>query len=87
MANKYKRFSEELERLEVRIELALRIEIQASKHISKHVNTKCLKVNVFDYTELASINGNLTFLDKDGMHYFIDWECTLSDLIDILNAL
>jgi len=87
MANRYKKIRDEFDRLETKIKLALEIEINQSKHISKHLNQKCLKVNVFDYTELVYLNGELTFLDKDGLHYNIDCDCTLTDLLDILNTL
>lgn len=59
--------------------------IENSTHISKHTNTKAIKVDVFDYTELTIINNDLTFLDRNGYHYGIFGDCTLEDLIDILN--
>lgn len=87
MAKKYEHFSTELDNLETEIKGALFMELHKSKDISKHLNQKCLKVNVFDYTELVYLNGKLTFLDNDGLHYNIDCDCTLIDLIDILNAI
>lgn len=65
----------------------LRYKISVSKEYSKHLNTKCIKVNVFDYTELTNINNQLTFLDANGMQYSLwNGDCNLEDLIDILNV-
>jgi len=51
------------------------------------MDTKVLNVNVFDYEELAIINGELTFMDDNGHHYGIYSECSLEDLIDILSKI
>lgn len=72
--------------LEQRIIFELRSKIENSNYISKHCNEKAIKVNVFDYTELLIINDHLTFLDRNGMHYSLFADCTLEDLIDILNC-
>ena len=73
--------------LEQRVLANLRYKISVSKEYSKHLTTKCIKVNVFDYTELANINNQLTFLDVNGMHYSLwNGDCKLEDLIDILNV-
>lgn len=64
----------------------LRDKVESSKHISKHLNEKSIKVNVFDYTELAIVNDRLTFLDSNGLHYSLFADCNLEDLIDILNV-
>ena len=65
----------------------LRYKISVSKEYSKHVQTKCIKVNVFDYTELADINDQLTFMGAEGFQYSLwNGDCNLEDLIDILNA-
>jgi hypothetical protein len=58
-----------------------------SKTESKHVNTKAIKVNVFDYTELIYMNGELRFLDTNGLVYTIYSECSLEDLINICEEL
>ena len=71
--------------LEMRVLANLRYKVSTSKEYSKHINEKCIKVNVFDYTELANINDRLTFLDNDGMQYSLFAEANLEDLIDILN--
>jgi len=71
--------------LEQRVLANLRFKISVSKEYSKHVQTKCIKVNVFDYTELANINDQLTFLDAKGLQYSLWSDCNLEDLIDILN--
>lgn len=71
--------------LEQRVLANLRFKISVSKEYSKHVQTKCIKVNVFDYTELANISDQLTFLDAKGLQYSLWSDCNLEDLIDILN--
>ena len=78
-------FRTRYEQLEADVEFALRKAIEKSKVESKHVDEKCIKVNLHNYTELAIINDRLTFLDENGYHYSIYAECTLTDLIDILN--
>ena len=79
-------FKKEYRDLEMRVLANLRYKISVSKEYSKSVsNSKCLKVNVFGYTELAIINDQLTFLDSQGLQYSIWADCTLEDLIDILD--
>jgi hypothetical protein len=73
--------------LEQEVLEALREEIEKSNMVSDHMDTKVLKVNVFDYEELAIINGELTFMDGNGFHYDIYNECSLEDLIDILSKI
>ena len=74
--------------LEQRVLANLRYKISISKEYSKHVTTKCIKVTVFDYTELANINDQLTFLDANGLHYSLwNGDSNLEDLIDILNVI
>jgi len=63
--------------LEIRVLAELRDKISNSKIESKHVQEKCIIVNVFDYTELAIINDQLTFLDDRGQHYSL-WNVTVS---------
>jgi hypothetical protein len=82
--NKIKALQVRLNELEQDIEQALRDEIENSKTESEFVATKCIKVNVFDYKELAVIHGELTFMDSAGLQYGLYTECTLDDLIDIL---
>ena len=77
-------FKKQYRDLEMRVLANLRYKISVSKEYSKYVTTKCLKVNVSGYTELAIINDQLTFLDSQGLQY--SWaNCSLEDLIDILN--
>lgn len=84
MANLKKQYRD----LETRVLSGLRDEINNSRVYSKHTNEKCIKVNVFDYTELAIIHDRLTFLDDKGYHYNIfNGDCNLEDLIDILNKI
>lgn len=72
--------------LEQRVLRELRNKVSLSKMNSKHTQEKCIKVNVFDYTELAIIHEQLTFLDGKGEQYSIwNGDCNLEDLIDILN--
>jgi len=72
--------------LEQRVLSELRHKVINSKKHSKYIHGKCIKVNVFDYTELVIVNDRLTFLDNNGMHYSLwNGDCGLEDLIDILN--
>lgn len=83
---KYLYLSEKLDSLEREIHENLRNEIENSRVVSKHnTDLKVIKVDIFGYTELGIIFGDLTFLDEIGYHYSIDSDCTLLDLIDILN--
>lgn len=82
-----KNYKTRYEQLSADVQFALRKAIEKSKIESKHVNEKCIKVNVFDYKELVVINDELTFLDSDGLHYSVYADCDLNDLIDILNTL
>lgn len=81
-----KNFKKEYRDLEQQVLRCLKDKINNSNTISSHTNQKCLKVNIFDYTELAIINDHLTFLDENGLHYSIfNGDANLEDLIDILN--
>jgi len=73
--------------LEVKVFAILLGKINLSSLESKHVQTKCIKVNVYDYTEMIIINDELVFLDNNGYHYSIYAECSLEDLIDIIEDL
>ena len=81
---KYKALSKRYDDLEAEVHEALRQEIENSKEVSDHMDTKILNVNVFDYEELAIIHDRLTFMDSDGLQYGLYTECSLEDLIDIL---
>lgn len=72
--------------LEQRVLRELRTKVEKSKYKSKHLDSKAIKVNVFDYTELAIVNDRLTFVDNNGSHYSLFGDCTLEDLIDIINC-
>lgn len=72
--------------LETKVLSQLRDLVNASKLKSKFIAGNCIKVNVFDYVELCIINDKLTFLDEGGYHYSLFCDCTIDDLIDILNA-
>ena len=71
--------------LETSVMHQLRHLINHSEYISKHTNTKALKVSLFDYQELTVIHDKLTFLDKFGLEYSLFAEANLEDLIDILS--
>lgn len=70
--------------LETKVFATLRSIINNSNYTSKHINTKAIEVNLFDYTELCIVNDSLTFLDDNGQHYSIFCDCYLEDLIDLL---
>lgn len=71
--------------LEMKVMRSLRDAIDRSTYISKHMNAKAIKVNIFDYTELSIVNDRLTFLDARGYHYSVFAEASLEDLIDLLS--
>jgi hypothetical protein len=81
---KHKALSKRYDDLEQEVLQALREEITKSELDSKHMDTKVIKVNVFDYEELALIHNDLAFMDSDGHQYGLYTECSLEDLIDIL---
>jgi hypothetical protein len=81
---KHKALSKRYDDLEQEVLQALREEITKSELDSKHMDTKVIKVNVFDYEELALIHNDLAFMDSDGLQYGLYTECSLEDLIDIL---
>jgi len=72
--------------LENDVILFLMNKIKNSKHTSKHMDEKVIKVNVFDYDELAIVNDKLTFLNRSGHHYNLYAECSLEDLINIIST-
>jgi len=84
---KYKALKDKHDELEHEVMDALRTEILKSKTESKTVQVMCIPVNVFGYTELAIIHGDLTFIDNSGLQYGIYSECSLEDLIDILSQI
>ena len=73
--------------LEEDIKNALMSAIAESDITSKTHSNQVIKVNVFGYTELGVINGELTFLDDNGYQYGIYTDGSLEDLLDILNQL
>jgi len=81
---KYKAFSKRFDDLEAEVQYALRQEIENSQIESETVSTPCIKVNVFDYTELVILHNDLTFIDSSGLQYSLYAECSLEDLVDIL---
>jgi hypothetical protein len=81
---KYQKFRSQYRNLEVSIMASLRDEVFNSTQKSVHMDTNVITVDVFDYVELAIINGNLTFLDNKGNHYSLFCDVRLEDLVDIL---
>ncbi len=79
-------FKKQYRDLEQRVIHELRNMVENSNYISKYLNEKALKVNLFDYIELTIVNHSLTFIDKDGLHYSLWADASLEDLIDILNC-
>lgn len=74
--------------LKTNVMSTLRDRINNSDTHSEHVDSKCIKVNVFDYTEMVILNGDILFLDDRGYHYHLyNGDCSLEDFIDILNKL
>jgi len=84
---KYSGINQKYKDLEALVMGTLTNEILSSNVESKHMDTPVIEVNVFGYTELAIINGDLTFMDGNGYHYSLYSECDLEDLIDILNKI
>lgn len=84
---KHKALSKRYDDLEQEVLYALREEIEKSELESKFTSTKVINVNVFDYTELAIVHNELTFMDSNGYQYGVYAECSLEDLIDILNKI
>jgi uncharacterized membrane protein len=70
----------------MRILRELETRVLRSTYKSKHVDTHAIRVNIFGYTELVHLNGKLVFLDDSGYAYSIFSDCTLEDLIDVLNS-
>ena len=77
-------FKLEYRNLEQRIIRELRVKVESSNQISKHINEKSINVNIYNYVELTIVNDKLTFLDDNGLHYSLWSDCSLEDLIDIL---
>jgi hypothetical protein len=72
--------------LEQRVIRVLREKVENSNYISSHNNTqKAIRVNVFDYKELTISNDKLTFMDENGYQFSLFGDCTLEDLIDIID--
>jgi hypothetical protein len=70
--------------LEMTLMRELRELVENSNYTSTHTNQKAIQVDVFDYTELTLIDDRLLFLDSRGTHYSLFSDCTIDDLIDIL---
>ncbi len=80
-------FKKEYRDLEMKVLASLRDAVTTSSYESEHTQTKAIKVNIHDYTELIIMNDRLTFLDSNGLHYMVFAHCSLEDLIDILTSM
>jgi hypothetical protein len=78
-------FKKKYRDLEMRVLCALKKAVNKSNSYSKTHGTEALKVNIYGLTELVIIHDNLTFLDSMGYEHSIFADCSLEDLIDILN--
>ena len=81
-----KNLKKEYRDLEQRVIRDLRDKVENSNYISSHIKQRAIKVNVFDYKELTIINDKLSFMDEKGYQFSLFADCTLEDLIDILNV-
>lgn len=78
-------YRDKLTSVYVDIEDKLKGLIQSSPVLSEHMSPqRALKVKVYDYTELINLNGELTFLDCNGLHYSLTTDCDWDDLVDII---
>ena len=84
---KYHDFTIRHDELEADVLNTLRTLVEESQIESETVSTPCIKVNVFDYTELVILHDDLTFIDSSGLQYGLYTECSLEDLIDILRKI
>ena len=71
--------------LEMKVLANLRDLIESSPIESETVNARVIKVELYDYKEMAIINDKHTFIDSSGQHHNIFSDCTLDDLIDIIS--
>jgi len=69
--------------LEMRVFRTLRDLVGNSTIKSKHCGEKIIALQNYTYSELAILNGRLTFLDSNGCHYSV-YTVSLEDLIDII---
>ena len=81
---KYQGLRKQYRDLEMFVMASLRDEVFTSTQKSVHMDTNAITVDVFDYTELVIIDGNLMFLDKKGERYSLFCDIRLEDLVDIL---
>jgi len=92
---KGEKYKNRLEEIDIQLQILensvidmLKYEISKSDKYSKHIQgEKILEVEVFNYEELCNYEDNLIFIDSRGYQYFLFDECTIHDLIDILNQL
>lgn len=79
-----KKTRDKFSKLELDVFTGLVERIEKFGIMSKHGKFLSLKVNVFDYVEIAYINEKLVFFDEKGLIYSVYADCSLDDLIDIL---
>lgn len=74
-----------LQTLEQQVETELRKRIAKSKHIEQMYGVNAIKVRINNYHHLVVIDDRLVFLDSVGLQYSLYSECTLNDLIELLD--
>lgn len=86
---KYSKLKDRYNKIELDVICSLIKEIEKSKKQSKYINgVNCISVvGLYHYSELVFLNEKLIFIDINGLHYSLFSECTLNDLILILNNL
>lgn len=78
-------FVRRLDDLELDIHNELKRLVGISKKYSESTVTQIIPVDIYGYTELAVIDDELIFLDRNGLHYSINnSDVSLHDLIDII---
>lgn len=79
------RFAEKYDQLEKEVIAKLWDIILDNEKDSQFGAFRAIDVSVFDYVELAIVDNELIFLDKNGNHYSLNCDCQLTDLIDIIS--
>ena len=70
--------------LEDKVFSKLKDMIDVSPYISVFVKEKALQITECGFKELTFINDKLVFIDDDGLHYDVFYNCRLKDLINII---
>lgn len=84
----YQDLTDRYNEVENEIIAMLEKEVNASFIESENHKVPCLKISLFDYTELLILNGRLQFADSDGLLYnLFNDDVRNDDLLDILNQI